>query len=211
MSVYFIVVFFNILIGAVIPFKQYKNGLFLFFLFSGIADPINLILNSFLGINPNIIIYIYNVVAFIVTVSYVKKEKVSKVYLAAMVIFICLIPLLSFDVLFVAQTQNGSSIFIGLYAFVNLLVLYNFLILMSRGIFSTGKINLYFIVIVLSSLLTVLKVGVLAIKLQVGIEYFVISYFLEGIIGIYFIFFDIKNSPQIPLAGKRINTGTIES
>ena len=99
---------------------------------------------------------------------------------------------------------------LGLSTIIILLITYNLLILMSRNIFTSGKVNLYFLVVVFSSLLTTLKVGVLAIKLQVGVAYFVISLFLEGIINIYFIFFDIKNSPQISLAGKKAKAEDVE-
>ena len=156
-------------------------------------------------------LYCYQIFLFIITIHYIKKERISRFYLISVAIFVCLIPLLSFGVLIKPLTQDGISLVLGLSTIIIILITYNLLILMSRNIFTSGKVNLYFLAVVFSSLLTTLKLGVLAIKLQVGVAYFVISFFLEGIINIYFIFFDIKNSPQISLGGKKAKAEVIES
>ena len=211
MIIYYWVYLLNILIGLLIPFRQYKNGLFLFFLLAGIADPIIGPLNILFGTDTNLLLYCYQIFLFIITIHYIKKERISRFYLISVAIFVCLIPLLSFGVLIKPLTQDGISLVLGLSTIIIILITYNLLILMSRNIFTSGKVNLYFLAVVFSSLLTTLKLGVLAIKLQVGVAYFVISFFLEGIINIYFIFFDIKNSPQISLGGKKAKAEVIES
>ena len=211
MIIYYFVLFLNILIGLVIPFKQYNKGLFIYFLVSGIADPISVILFSLFSANTNILIYCYNIISFIITVYYIKRERINPFYVITIAVFIGITPFLCFDVLIDSLTQNGMSLIIGLSAIIGIFITYNFLVLMSRNILPSGKVNVYFLVLVLSGILTILKLGVLAIKLQVGIAYFVISFFFEAVIGIYFIFFDIKNSPQIPLAGKKANAEAVES
>ena len=80
MIIYYWVYLLNILIGLLIPFRQYKNGLFLFFLLAGIADPIKGPLNILFGADTNILTYCYQIFSFIITIHYIKKEKISRFY-----------------------------------------------------------------------------------------------------------------------------------
>ena len=198
-------------IALAIPFRQYKNGLFLLFLLSGIVDPVNLALRHLFSIDLNIALYINSIIIYVITIYYVKKEKIGRFYIVSTLMLVFAIPLLQFNILFDSETQNGVQIIIGLSTVVYLLSTYNLLVFAIRNIFSSGKINLYYFTLVFINVITVLKLGVIAMKLEVGIAYFVISFFLEGIINIYFIFFDIKNSPQISLGGKKAKAEVIES
>ena len=211
MATYFIGGCLNMAIALAIPFRQYKNGLFLLFLLSGIVDPVNLALRHLFSIDLNIALYINSIIIYVITIYYVKKEKIGRFYIVSTLMLVFAIPLLQFNILFDSETQNGVQIIIGLSTVVYLLSTYNLLVFAIRNIFSSGKINLYYFTLVFINVITVLKLGVIAMKLEVGIAYFVISFFLEGIINIYFIFFDIKNSPQISLGGKKAKAEVIES
>ena len=200
----------NIVVGLIIPFRQHRNGLFLFFLIAGIADPVNFCLNYFWDFDRNTLVYLYNVVSYIITIFYIKRH-FGPLYSFIVLILICFIPLFWFNILFDVKTQIGIQVIYGSTAVSLGLISCNLLIIMSRNIFFTRRLNLYFLLLVMLSVITFLRTLTFSLKFEVGVEYYIIAYFIEAVIGIYFIFFDIKNSPQIPLAGKKANAEAVES
>ena len=210
MFIYIFILLLNILIGLVIPFKQYNKGLFLYFLVSGIADPIIIPFHMLFGSDNNIFSFIYHSIGYLITIHYLKKKDSGSYHLTIIVLLLCMTGLFIFNILFDAKTNIGTQIIIGASVFPLILTVYSIFLLMTANILSTAKLNFYYPVLILLNLLALLRIITLALRLQVGIEYYVITYFIEAIIGIYFVFFDIKNSPQIPLAGKKANTEALE-
>jgi hypothetical protein len=177
---------------------------------AGIADPINMVSNILFGTDTNTFIFIYYSAGYIITLYYLKKKNFGLHHFVIIAIFACAAVAFLFNIFFVSKTVVGEKIIDSAETIPILFTVYNLVYLMSKNMFSTKKLNFYFPLLILLNLFALLRTGTVALQLQAGIEYYIITYFLEGIIGIYFIFFDIKNSPQIPLAGKRVNTGSIE-
>jgi len=74
---------------------------------------------------------------------------------------------------------------------------------MTRNIFETGKVNLYFVILSLSQILSVTRIGFLALRMFEFAAFFEIAYFIEAVILIFFLFYNIKTSPKFPLAGSK--------
>jgi len=211
MPIVWFILIFNLIIGLLIPVRQYKNGLFLFFLVSGIADPVILSLNYFLHFDPNIGTFIYTILALIITTNYIKKKDFSKYQLVFLGLLFSLVIIFAFNVFFQSKSVGGSQIIIGSSFFVIILITYNILVLMTRNIFETGKVNLYFVLLSLSQLITALKMGMLTIRMFDSAILFYTDVFIEGVISIFFLFYNIKNSPKFSLAGsKAISEGAEE-
>lgn len=210
MKILFFVYYANLISGLIIPFRQSKNGLFLFFIFAAVADPCNIALHTMFYTDSNISTYVYYVLSYMISVYYLKKKSFGLSYSVIAIALIILIPLLSYNVLFNAQSQAGTQILFGLTGLCILLVLCNIFILMMENIYATGRINLYFVFLVLLHLLMLLRIGTLALRFDAGIAYFVVSLFIETVIGMYYIFYDIENSPQIMLLRKYVRAEHIE-
>ncbi|MDP4115633.1 MAG: hypothetical protein Q8903_05835 [Bacteroidota bacterium] len=203
MSIVSYILIFNLIIGLLIPARQYKNGLFLFFLLSGIADPIILPLNYLVGFDTNICSYIYNILTLIITTYYIKKKNFTKYQIGLYILLFSLAVLYAFNVFFQSKSVGGRQIIIGSSFFVIILVAYNVLVLMTRNIFESGKVNLYFVLLSLSQLITALKVGMITIRMFDSAILFYIDVFIEGLISIFFLFYNIKTSPKFSLAGSK--------
>ncbi|MDP4115634.1 MAG: hypothetical protein Q8903_05840 [Bacteroidota bacterium] len=203
MTIALFVTLFNIIIGLLIPIRQYKNGLFLFFLVSGIADPITFSLRYLVGFDPNIGVYIYFILTLIITTYYIKKGNFTKYQIGSYILLFSLAVLYAFNIFFQSKSVGGRQIIIGSQFFVLLPVTYNILVLMTRNIFETGKINLYFVLLSLSQIITIVRIGLLTLRMFDFVTVFFISYFIEAIISIFFLFYNIKNSPKFSLAGSK--------
>ena len=202
MKILFFVFYFHLAFGLIIPFRQFKNGLFMFFLYAGIADPVDLTLHTLFNTDSNISTYIYSVVSYVISAYYLKKQNFGLSNSIITAILVSIIPLLGYNVFFDAQSRQGTQIIFGITDFCILLIIYNFLVLMIENIYSSGRINFYYLLLVLLHLLMLMRIGTLALRFDAGIGYYVVSYFIETVIGLFYIFFDTKNSPQIRLLSK---------
>jgi hypothetical protein len=177
MKILFFVFYVHLAFGLIIPFRQFKNGLFLFFLFAGIADPVDLTLHILFNTDSNISTYTYSAAAYIISAYYLKKTNFGLSHAIIAGALLGIIPLLGYNVLFNAQSRIGTQIIFGLADLCILLTIYNFLILMIGNIYKTGRINFYYLLLVLLHLLMLLRIGTLALRFDAGIGYFVVSYF----------------------------------
>ncbi|MDP4116994.1 MAG: hypothetical protein Q8903_12715 [Bacteroidota bacterium] len=203
MLILWFVFILNSVIGLLIPFRQYRNGFFLYFLVTGIADPINMYLRSIFHYDLNIGALIYYILALIITTYYVKKKESSKYYILFYSVLFLLVLLYSFNILFQSKTPLGRQIVLGSSFIILLLVLYNLFTIMFRNIFETGKVNLYFVLLCLCNILPALRIGLLALRLESFAVFHNIAYFVEAIISIFFLFYNIKTSPKFSLAGSK--------
>jgi len=127
MTIVWFVTIFNLIIGLLIPIRQYRNGLFLLFLVAGIADPINISLHYLVGLDTNIGLYIYSILTLIITTYYIKKKNFTKYQIGFYIILFSLAVLYAFNVFFQSKSVGGSQIIFGSSFFILILMTYNVL------------------------------------------------------------------------------------
>ncbi|MEJ2615868.1 MAG: hypothetical protein P8Z35_12995 [Ignavibacteriaceae bacterium] len=187
MIIPYILLFTSILIWLFPPFRQYKTQYFIFFLILALADPVMFLLLKFLSVEvtrTNLII------TFFMILSLIGSDKLRKGW-----IFI----LLSLLVLLIATTKlplkEVYQIKIILSCIVLFFILKDSLLYLNKH----QTINLFYLVLILYEITIIIKFIYTASRTHTGTIYFYTTGFFEIFIGIFFCFYNMKNSPEYRL------------
>ncbi len=179
------IIFFSILIWLATPLRQYKKNYFFFFLLYALTDPILILVHLFFHIHPYqaYSIFILLAVLSLLKFTWIKKYKV---YIS-----------LAFLINIILSVYANLK-----YLSIDLILL-NFIILiifLSKAIFDVYKedlINVFYFVICVYQISIIMKYVIFATNVKTGIIFFYLTSAFEILIGIYFIFYNERNSPKI--------------
>lgn len=181
-----IIVYISILVWLLPPFRQLKGGYFLYFLLLGYSDPLGLFLLKLYGIN---LICTHLVIAVFLTLFVIYYNNNLNI---TWIVILCI---LCFMVLWIGnKSLNYFSLI-----FLNSLIFIQILIPTIKDFYFRNGINLYYSVLLLYELGVILKYIVFAYSGLSGIYLFYLTSAFEILIGLFFIFYNLNNSPFIRL------------
>jgi hypothetical protein len=181
-----IIVYISILIWLLPPFRQIKGGYFLYFLILGYSDPLTLFFLWHLKLNP---IYTHLIIALALTISIFYYTKILKI---RWVVFLVLLFVLSL------WLCDKNTLFIPI-AIFRILIVWQLFVSSANEILLKHKINLYLSVLIFYELTSILKYIAVEINYTNGIYMFYLTLAFEMIICVFFIFYNLENSPLIKL------------
>jgi hypothetical protein len=180
-----IIIYISILIWLIPPFKQLKGGYFLYFLILGYSDPLAIMLFRF-RIDVQ---FVHIITAFLVTISVLYYNKnLNLKWIAALFLLLGLS-------LWKAGVENRYLYFI----IFHIIVYLQILIPSIKEFYLKHQINLYFTVLMIYELSTILKYIAVTYNYFTGIYLFYLTSVFEMFVALFFIFFNLQNSPNIKL------------
>ena len=180
-----VIALISIFIWIIIPLRQFNSKYFIYFLILAILDPLILIIQLFVVLEP---FRIYSVAVLFQIMSLINFKKNAQFKFILFLVIIINI-WLSFYL-------SISEILL-LIIFENFIVLSLFFRLTILNIFESIKINLFYVILILYVLSIIMKFFVDYIDIKFGLNYFYLTSAFEIIVGIFFIFFNDKNSPRL--------------
>jgi len=187
MIIPYILLFTSILIWLFPPFRQYKTEYFLFFLILALADPVIYLLLktlSFQVTRTNLII------TFFMILSLIDSNKLKKRW-----IFISLLLLVLLTAAIKLPLKEIYQIKIILSCIILFFILKDSLLYLNKH----QTINLFYLVFILYEITIIIKFIYTASRTHTGTIYFYTTGFFEIFIGIFFCFYNMKNSPEYRL------------
>jgi hypothetical protein len=174
------------LVWAVIPIRQYRTKLFGYFLIFAVLEVAFLILKNFYYINTYYY-YLYGVILLIYPVFYGIKRKYRIWIIVGLIIIGSFLSYLSAKYAILVQLA------------VHLAILLNFLRYFIINYGESRRINIFNLMLVLYEFSIIPKFFILYSESMAGLAYFYLSTIIEIFIGLFFVFFNEKNSPAIRL------------
>ena len=187
MIIPYILLFTSILIWLFPPFRQYKTEYFLFFLILALADPVIYLLLktlSFQVTRTNLII------TFFMILSLIDSNKLKKGW-----IFILLLLLVLLTAAIKLPLKEVYQIKIILSCIILFFILKDSLLYLNEH----QTINLFYLIFILYEITIIIKFIYTASRTHTGTIYFYTTGFFEIFIGIFFCFYNMKNSPEYRL------------
>lgn len=185
MNIAVLIAYITIIIWLLPPLKQYRGGYFFIFVLLALTDPISLFNIYYLNIHPHYTFLVYSSIMLILSFYY-RKQLIKLTLL--LVILITLVGL-------VLNTEYLKYFILGF----NAIVLINFATIMLLNSFKEQRINYFYVVLVLYQLTVTLKFLIIILNVHTGTYFYFITTAFEILMGIYFIFFNDKNSPSLKL------------
>ena len=191
MSIPLLIGFIGNLIWLVIPFRQVRTSFFFFFLIYGISSAIMLI-DSFILIHPA---YIYLGQGFFLIVSLYDLGKIPnyKFFFPGVLLTSIILPLV---------------ISVGIITIILILqhVIIFFIILKRIIVYSNenDKLNLFHFVLLMFEISAIMRFVVVAGNIRTGIIFFYLTAAFSILIGVFFLYYNVENSPKFSMAGKDI-------
>jgi hypothetical protein len=183
------IVYFSILIWLLPPFRQLKGGYFLYFLILGYSDPLALFLGWIFQLNVE---YIQLITAFLLTISILfYNNNLNLKWIAALLLLLML-----------SVWKVGVDKRYFYFIIFHIIIYLQILIPSIKEFYLKQRINIYFTVLLIYELTTILKFVAVAYNYFPGIYLFYISVVFELVIGIFFIFYNLQNSPLIKLPAR---------
>jgi hypothetical protein len=181
--------FVEIIIWLLPPLKQYKGGYFFYFLVLALTPFASVFCYHYFKITPASV-YVVSSSAMVVALQYYKNKKIRSGVALLILLFPVAVYLndLKTD-LFLIIIQQGIII----------TYLYFFLL---EFLYDKKAVNIYMIILVVYVLSLIFKMLAVLADFQLGIIYYHLTTIFETLICIYFIFFNIENSPQFKLGEK---------
>ena len=179
-------VYFSILVWLLPPFRQIRGGYFLYFLALGFSDPFALIFLWLIKLNVE---YVHLIIAFILAISilfYNKKLNIN------WTIGLTLLLLVSIWRVGIDKQYFYFIIF-------HFIILMQIMISAVKEVYQKQRINIYFSILFIYELTTILKFIIYSYNYTSGIYMFYLSLVFEMIIGLFFIFYNLENTPIIKL------------
>ena len=181
-----VLVYISILIWLLPPFRQLKGGYFWYFLILGYSDPLALF---FLWIFKLKVEYIHLIIAFLLTISVLfYNNNLNFKWIAALFL------LLIFSVRKVG-VDNRYFYFI----IFHIIIFLQILIPSIKEFYVKHRINLYFTVLLIYELTTILKFVAFIYNYFSGVYLAYLSSVFEMVIALFFMFYTLQNSPQFKL------------
>jgi hypothetical protein len=181
-----IICYISILVWLLPPFRQYKGGYFLYFLIMGYSDPLTLTLGWIFKINAN---YTHLVIAFLLTISILFYNKnLNYKWIIALFLF------LIFSIVKGDKEIRYLSIII-----FHFIIFTQILIPSIKEFYIKQRINLYLTILSVYELTTIFKYTAFTYNYNSGVYFFYLSVAFELLIGLFFIFINLNNSPILKL------------
>jgi hypothetical protein len=163
-----------------------KGGYFLYFLILGYSDPLALFLGWLFKLNAN---YTHLIIAFLLTISILYYTKnLNYKWIIALILLLIL-----------SIWKGDRDIRYLTIIIFHFLIFAQILIPSIKEFYQRHKINIYFSVLSVYELTTILKYTAFAYNYASGVYFFYLSAVFEMVIGLFFIFFNVQNSPYIKL------------
>ncbi len=182
MLIPYLIITLSIVVWALVPFRQYKMNFFTFFLILALSDPIMVLLHSIFPFYPA---RFYSATSPLLIFSLLNIGKIRKRYL--FYIFITIINI------YISASLNILIIKLDL-LFQFLIMLYIIFGKTLYEIYRNHKISIFYTVFNIYILTFIFKNLIIIINLNKGFYYYYLTSVLEILIGIYFIFYNEKNS-----------------
>ena len=181
-----IIAYISILVWLLPPFKQLKGGYFLYFLISGYSDPLALLLGQVFRLNPY---YTHLLIAFLLSISILfYSKKLNSKWIASLILLLLLSLWLG----------NKNTIFIPIIIFRFLIIL-QLLISFSNEFLLKQRINIYLSVLIFYEITIILKYAAVGCNYSLGIYFYYLTSVFGMLICLFFIFYNLQNSPLIKL------------
>jgi hypothetical protein len=181
-----LIFYFEILIWLLPPLKQYRGGLFYYFLIAGMTDPLSVLGVAYLRLEYN---SVYILSYFFQTLSVIYyNRKLTKGW-----IFLC-VSILASSYYYLPPALMLISLVV-----FNLIIVYHLFCIFFNDILRTKRINCYYFTFLFYELTLILKCLSVIYNYSGGIYYFYSFTAIEIFIGFYFIFFNLDNSPGFKL------------
>ena len=181
-----IIAYISILVWLLPPFKQLKGGYFLYFLISGYSDPLVILLGEVFRLNPY---YTHLLIAFLLSISILfYSKKLNSKWIASLILLLILSLWLG----------NKNTIFIPIIIFRFLIIL-QLLISFSNEFLLKQRINIYLSVLIFYEITIILKYAAVGCNYSLGIYFYYLTSVFGMLICLFFIFYNLQNSPLIKL------------
>jgi len=168
------------------PFKQYKGGLFYYFLILGITDPAVYLAFRYLKIESSLT---YMACYFFQTISvlyYSKKLNFGWVFLCVTILSSTYYYLHPYSMIFPL-------------VILHLIMVYHLMAIFLGEILSTHRFNVYYLVILFYEFTIILKCLALIYSFCAAVYYFYIITAIEVLFCFYFIFYNAENSLRVKI------------
>jgi hypothetical protein len=181
-----IIAYISILVWLLPPFRQLKGGYFLYFLISGYSDPLAILLGEVFRLNPY---YTHLLIAFLLSISILfYSKKLNSKWIASLILLLILSLWLG----------NKNTIFIPIIIFRFLIIL-QLLISFSNEFLLKQRINIYLSVLIFYEITIILKYAAVGCNYSLGIYFYYLTSVFGMLICLFFIFYNLQNSPLIKL------------
>ncbi len=168
------------------PLKQYKGGLFYYFLILAITDPLAFIATRFIQIQWNSSYMFFYFLQSISILYYSKKLNLRWILLCSVILFLTYYLLQPYSMTFPL-------------ILLHLIIVYHLFSIFLNDLFITNKINIYYPIILLYEFTILLKCSALIYSFGVGVYYFIFITAIEIVFCLYFIFYNAENSSKFKL------------
>ncbi len=165
--------------------RQYREGYFIYFLVLGFSGVLISLLIYTARIHPMYTALCTSYLAVLAVLYYSRRLKIVLIIAAALI-----------GLLFSASPDNAR---LGVFV-LHGIILYYFMSLLSKDMAMTDSINIYFIILILYESSILLKISARIVNVHTGMYFFYITTAFEILIAVYFMFYNIRNSPKIKLA-----------
>jgi hypothetical protein len=179
-------IYLEMFIWLLPPFRQYKGGLFLYFLFIAITPLSAAIALYYFKLYP-VSMYAISAASMIIAVQYHKDKKM----LTGLIIMIILAPLIFY--------LNHAELDIWVNIILRCIVISYFFYFLLEYMYNKKAINFYFIILIVFEISTVLKMLTVLINVHTGVLYYHLTTIFELLICPYFIIYNIETSPRLKL------------
>jgi hypothetical protein len=181
-----VITYISILFWLFPPFRQIRGGYFLFFLLMGYSDPLALLFRWAFSFNVEYTHLIMSLF-YIFSVLYYNKNLNLKW-------IVTLLILLLFSICLGNQTIRLLTI-----VSFHILIIFQILIPAVKEFYLKQRINLYLSMILIYELTLILRYIVFVSNYTTGVYYFYLSGIFEIFICLFFIFYNLENSPVIKI------------
>ena len=181
-----IIAYISILVWLLPPFKQLKGGYFLYFLISGYSDPLALLLGQVFRLDPY---YTHLLIAFLLSISILfYSKKLNSKWIASLILLLMLSLWLG----------DKNTIFIPIIIFRFLIIL-QLLNSFANEFLLKQRINIYLSVLIFYEITIMLKYAAVGCNYSLGIYFYYLTSVFGMLICLFFIFYNLQNSPLIKL------------
>lgn len=181
-----IIAYISILVWLLPPFKQLKGGYFLYFLISGYSDPLVILLGEVFRLNPY---YTHLLIAFLLSISILfYSKKINSKWIASLILLLMLSLWLG----------DKNTIFIPIIIFRFLIIL-QLLNSFANEFLLKQRINIYLSVLIFYEITIMLKYAAVGCNYSLGIYFYYLTSVFGMLICLFFIFYNLQNSPLIKL------------
>ena len=162
------------------PFRQYKGRYFYYFLILALADPINILSISIIGV-PNY--FVHSIISLLLFYSIGTGENEKKYMLANMIFMLAFF-------LFLFLLDNLLYLILTLH----LLILYRFLRLSLLNTFSKNELNLFLLVLIFYEISAIVNLIVFISKSNLGVVFYYLTLSFQILVAIFFTIFGEDSS-----------------